>query len=546
MVPPSDTVAGGDLTLDEQLNTPPPQIWFAATAAGMSCDAVCAANGAKVCDAAALSAGANSASALEDNVASYYTSSRPTLSGCSSSSPSISATNEKWMFFHSTSAFPNACPANALTTPSCGAVPTEDDFKRRRLCPCKTSRRRRLLRTEKNAVPCPHTLPENAATGIAGCPKFSDLARRLASAESEHAAPSNHHTNVATGTATTTTMNTMLLLTATAMSTLTESATPLLLATVFAFLPRVSAHNWIWSPTSRASQASTTKPCRAKRTNIPDVHINPGGTFEIEWATGHGENINSGAHYYTLVRAEDAKFLVLVDDKLVRDYLALAPNSSHYSVEPNSIWTKKHLSWNSSQPGARGGGTDNINHANEGKTLMSESDEDYIVRPESFVCRLGRHNLSPTSGPSSGCYPAGGEGSSLQQWRYPADATVTDIRTEYTSAKYPWIVQAHRFASTGHWPSQGDVARFKIPLDTPPGEYIMHWYWRGYSDCNDIAVLPADASMGTVVPVGGTEMYGELSTDYIYTRIDHCQVRIDLGKELKTLTTMHECTLLCS
>ena len=74
----------------------------------------------------------------------------------------------------------------------------------------------------------------------------------------------------------------------------------------------------------------------------------------------------------------------------------------------------------------------------------------------------------------------------------------------------------------------------------------MHWYWRGYADCNDIAVLPADASMGTVVPVGGTEMYGELSTDYIYTRIDHCQVRIDLGKELKTLTTMHECTLLCS
>ena len=83
----------------------------------------------------------------------------------------------------------------------------------------------------------------------------------------------------------------------------------------------------------------------------------------------------------------------------------------------------------------------------------------------------------------------------------------------------PWIVSAHRFASEDGHGSQADIARLKI--DGDPGEYVVHWYWRGYSDCHDVAVMPNDAAAGTVVPLASR--YGSLGAEVVFARIDHAQ-----------------------
>lgn len=87
----------------------------------------------------------------------------------------------------------------------------------------------------------------------------------------------------------------------------------------------------------------------------------------------------------------------------------------------------------------------------------------------------------------------------------------------------PWIVQAHTFQSyTLLYANQVDVARFAIWEE--PGEYIMHWWWRGYSHCIDIAVLPNDAAAGTAVPnLPTSARYGVVQNSYVFNRMDHTQ-----------------------
>ena len=80
-------------------------------------------------------------------------------------------------------------------------------------------------------------------------------------------------------------------------------------------------------------------------------------------------------------------------------------------------------------------------------------------------------------------------------------------------------MSAHRFASDGGYGVQADIARLKI--DGDPGEYVVHWYWRGYSDCHDVAVMPNDAAAGTVVP--DASRYGVLGAETVFARIDHAQ-----------------------
>jgi hypothetical protein len=161
--------------------------------------------------------------------------------------------------------------------------------------------------------------------------------------------------------------------------------------------------------------------------------------------------------------------------------------------------------------------SDDIKHEEELKTRSHAfNDPHYIERPDSFKCyRAGKHKSSPSSG--DGCYSVAG---GLSQWRYGTLANSIDKRVSYKSEKYPWIVSAHRFASNNGWAGQGDIARFKI--DGEPGEYILHWYWRGYSDCNDIAVMPLDEAAGTVVPEASVSKYGIIGANKGYARIDHC------------------------
>ena len=426
---PVDGAPGGDLMLTEKMGAPPVQQWYRADAAGQSCDDVCAANGiGQVCDLAALqAAAAASPTELALTTAPHYTAIAPALSACTASAPSLSDTAERLFFFHRSSASPNTCAVSDLTVPSCAAVPTEGVLKLRRLCPCKTSRRRLTFRP-------PHALPSSksdhsagALTPGPGCPKYtpptatSDHRRLDASTANDAVAEPMPHAN---GAASLAAESAMPLASVLALGTLVAALSggggvhgapfalalpPFVLLLAAAQLPRATAHNWIFNPSSRASQASTARPCRAKRTATPDVHVNSGQEFEVEWSTGHGAPPQSGPpHYYTVVKAADEHRLLFVTKSLLEDYFTDAPLDAH--LVPAVHWHKRHLSWNSSQVHGPGGGSDDVTHEVEGKVRADpNTDPEYIARAAAFKCAaLGRNRkgaLVSTSGAASRALP---------------------------------------------------------------------------------------------------------------------------------------------
>ena len=536
---PTPGVSGGDLVLTENTNSALQQSWFRGTSPGQSCDAVCAANGGRTCDLDQLKLVASQSSTLKTATAPYFSTINPSVAACGSAFPAITETAESWLFFHADTEGTNTCSADEIDAPSCSAVPAENMFVLRRLCPCKNARRRRLREEEEEEddevtktttlTPCPHELKKKGIhreQGIAGCPHFTPAAAAsvatsaIAKRRLQQSALEENPALLRNAGAAPAVVSTPLILSTLVVVGGGRSLLPLVaLLGAISLLPSASAHNWMWNPSSRASQASTAKPCRARRTNIPDVHVNPGQIFEAEWANGHGRNdkpIARQSHFFTIVKAEDADLLNLISHDLLMDYIDSAPADA--DLLPVEKWHKRHLSWNSSQDGAspsNKGAVNNIEHEKQGKTLSHAfNDPNYIERSSSFKCyRSGRHKNSPSSG--EGCYSVEG---GLSQWRYQSADLVHDRRVSYKSEKYPWIVSAHRFAALYGYASQADVARFMI--DDEPGEYIMHWYWGGYSDCHDIAVLPFGAT--TTVPDTGESKYGVVGTTQGYSRIDHC------------------------
>ena len=530
---PSAGVAGGDLSLTEGSAVATHETsWFTATNSGQSCDDVCVAE-SKVCDVAALNAidGVSEAS-LEANAATLdakFASARPMVSSCSAANPSITNTDERWLFFHRRSASDNTCAANEIVAPSCAAVPPNDGFALRRVCPCKSARRRLRAAVEPAApdAPCPHALHDGREeTASGGCPHYTPQRRLSDQRKTQADIIPLSLSNAATESKPSPTLSVLMVAAAAYYRwTSVDVGAPIaVLFTAAYLLPSVSAHNWIWNPSSRSSQASTIKPCRAKKGTTPSIHVNPGQEFSIEWSSGHGPY---GPHYFTLVKAEDATFMNLISSESVSAYLDSSPTSSRWS---GAAWEKKHLSWESSQGGSPSGGADESEHIAEGKTKISAAGEptEYITRPLNFCCNgPGKHKDSPDGGQGA-CYCVDG---GLSQWRYAAPDTSTDLRAHYTDTAYPWIVQAHRFSQVYHYANQADTARFVIPEGTPPGEYILHWFWRGYTDCQDIALMPnaADVTAGrstgtaTTVASTGDAMYGYLSESYGWSRIDHAQ-----------------------
>ena len=417
---PSDGVPGGDLTLNEAALPVGGQTWFRATAAGQSCTDVCQAlTPAQVCDLDALTNVGDDPASLQLATKRFYSLNSPAVSDCDNARPALSDTDERWLFFHKTSSTSNTCDVSQLKPVSCDAAPTEDGFKLRRLCPCKSSRRRLTFRP-------PHTLPSPKHSGAGSAVKCP------------HSTPPIEGRRLLGGANAATSRSVAPLATSLTLGALAflggggRLATTLLPLALFAAaqLPGATAHNWMWSPSSRASQASTTKPCRPKRSHIPDVHVNPGQEFEVEWATGHGESPNSGAHYFTIVKAKDEAMLVLVGKTVLTDYIDSALDSEHWA--PKAHWAKRHLSWNSSQAGSSGSAVDNIVHENEGKVLMNpHTDPHYIQRADAFKCtRMGRPRGAPSSG--SNCREVGG---GLSQWTYTSAKSVSDASVAYSNSK---------------------------------------------------------------------------------------------------------------
>ena len=319
-------------------------------------------------------------------------------------------------------------------------MPQESSFQLRRLCPCTVARRRRLRVEFATAAAA-------ATQRKAGCPKYP--ASDAPAAERRRLEHSN------AGVAPRAALSAQLLLGAATLalsaSTPTLAQPFLQLALVGAFatlLPSASAHNWIINPTSRATQASTTKPCRPRMSNIPDVHVNPAQEWEVEWAPGHGrakskfgtsvEGRKSASFFFTVVRAEDADKLVLIDTDVVNDYVDSAPAGAEWL--PKLHWDKRHLSWTGKEEGAvrgnagKGGCADSV-HVGEGLLRSYASDDPhYIERAQAFKCyKMGRHKGSPDLG--DGCYSVAG---GLSQWRFSPEALSVDKRVACVSAHVPF------------------------------------------------------------------------------------------------------------
>jgi hypothetical protein len=328
---PSSGTLSGDLTLSEGSASGGYDGWFEATAAGQSCNDVCAAapGPSMVCDQSALNAidGVTAAS-LEANAATLdarFASNRPMVSACSAAHPAISDTDERWLFFHRRSASDNTCEASEIVAPSCAAVPLEDGLKLRRICPCMSSVRRRRLRAESDSfkrdapaatlsvgdtagsTPCPREVGGdggNAPSGgsisaaASGCPHYTPPTATLEAARGDarefrrYAAAPNAAAPAAAQVALSATLAlgaALGVLSGAGARSAALAVAPLAaLLAVAHYLPSADAHNWIWNPHSRASQASTVKPCRGKKGNVASIHVNPGQEFAIEWSSGHG------------------------------------------------------------------------------------------------------------------------------------------------------------------------------------------------------------------------------------------------------------------
>lgn len=235
--------------------------------------------------------------------------------------PLIADTSERWLFFHKTTSTPNTCSADQITAPSCSAKPAaQNGFKLRRLCPCKSGRRRMetQVRRGKGATTagCPHFESENDA-----------IRRRLNMAEEESNFPdtlssSNPSNAAAAGPAITMTTLacTVTSLFALSMGSGTRNTLilPLLLLTSFAVLPSTDAHNWINGPARVASRLAMIKPCPSRMNVEPHLHVNPGQEFNLEWASGH-----NGRTFFVAVRAEDVHNLALLNPVSTADELLL-------------------------------------------------------------------------------------------------------------------------------------------------------------------------------------------------------------------------------
>ena len=174
---------------------------------------------------------------------------------------------------------------------------------------------------------------------------------------------------------------------------------------------------------------------------------------------------------------------------------------------------------------------------NEGTETFPETDHDYIFRSAAHRCtpkkykdsqapephRRGTQNCSqfgwsdPTPTHPNGVNDRSGV--YIRQNLYQSRIPIIPERAHYENKDLPWIVQAHTFRMSGKLPSDIATARFMFPVGTPPGEYVMHWYYAGYANCIDIALMPPDV----VVPDTSFAKWGITTPgSFTYGRIDHC------------------------
>ena len=361
--PPTAGVAGGDLTLTEAPAPPPVPTWRRA-ASDETCSQACARE-ALVCDEDALSV-VNTSAALQGAVEHEQACRLPLLQACAA--PSISTLADAFCWYP-----PAQC---ALPTTLCDAPPSPADKMRVRLCACATTARRletirgvnsaltvELLDSargvEQEAVDEPKPTGSSArelATG-SGCPSMAAAARLHRPSDAAHPCPTGARTLRAAAERERQSLRTVggsprnLLAVLFSIVALGAAATLTLWRQahrqgnarqaaigVLVLSEAASAHNWLNSPRSRTGKLSLTHPCpKRQRFQYPDIQVNRGQPFTVEWQVGHGRTYN----FFILVAAEDEDKLATHTEKMMWEYLRSAPPNAAKFEGP--YWDKYHV-----------------------------------------------------------------------------------------------------------------------------------------------------------------------------------------------------------
>jgi len=290
------------------------------------------------------------------------------------------------------------------------------------------------------------------------------------------------------------------------------------LFTIMQLCQTALGHNWVESQ-SRAFKGSTVKPCPARQVDVPHVQVTAGQEFEMEWVTAHGS-----AAYFAIVRAEDEHKLKKRD---LEKYLEACPQSAMFMEEGNkNRYRKFHRK---SSPGTDLNGKDNFF-----ESQIEPGDGDFSERTEAFavhsVSRESRRNDLPFA------------------VRYKERDVQNDVRCAYTNLDMPHILEVSRFKLIAMEPRKTvDAARFRIGRfdkfhqATPPGNYVVWYSWRGYSDCTDVQVVKESK------PV--EKPYGTLIAANTYSRIDHCAFNVKNihdNRCIEVVEDLQQCIAICN
>jgi hypothetical protein len=235
--------------------------------------------------------------------------------------------------------------------------------------------------------------------------------------------------------------------------------------------------------------------------------------FGLEWSVGHpGSSV-----FIAIVKREDEGELIRHTNDLFNDYLNLAPPEALWSTPGG--WTygpqydRTHTRLHGSTAYAQEklpvpGVTEGFDFL---KKLLQPGDVGYFARPSSWRCaRAGKGFCAVRN-----LYGA--------QYQYQDYVHRHDRRAAYSSPKYPWLVAVAKYYINRRYPQLHDLAQLYFPLDAKSGEYVIHYFWRGYYDCVD--VLYDAENEGTTDDGGNTATGPKLITTNEWIKVNHCEYR---------------------
>ena len=257
-----------------------------------------------------------------------------------------------------------------------------------------------------------------------------------------------------------------------------------------AFIATALCHNWVNSP-SRASQASTVEPALQRRSATPHVQIAKGQSFQIEWALGHGDYT-----YFTILKAEDEKYLADLTLKELDAYIAAAPSGASTIPEPR--FRKYHRK-----------------NETDYDTLLDNAflDDKNVVQHRASDNGFYKREVPPTD-PLYRPRPAV-FGEPFKQLEYKDENQSKDRRVAYTNPSMPYILAVHKYGHEALQAYRFDFAEFEIPnAGDQPADYIVWYWWQSYRDITDVNYLGNKLAVRNV--------YGTLNSTTVWEKIDHC------------------------